>query len=90
MDVLDFSLEYKRDLGAYDWLLVNLRKGISSVFSSVVSRKIGERSRARVGRVHRCGMCVVEALVRVSVLCVVSSVPIFFVEISSMTYRQVV
>ena len=90
VDFLDFSLEYKRDLGAYDWLLVELRKGISSVFSFVVSRKIGERSRARVGRVHRCGMCVVEALVRVSVLCVVSYVSIFFVEISSMTCIQVV
>ena len=90
MDFLDFSLEYKYDLGAYDWLLVEMLKVISSAFSSVVSRKIGERSRARVGRVHRCGMCVVEALVRVSVLCLVSSVSIFFIAISSMTYMQVV
>ena len=79
-DFLDFFLEYKRDLGAYDWLLVKLRKRISSDFSSVVSRKSGERSCARVGRVHRCGMCVVEALVRVSVLCVVSSVSIFLLK----------
>ena len=82
------ALREERD--ALVHLLVELRKGISSVFSSVVSHKIGERSRARVGRVHRCGMCVVEALVRVSVLCVVSYVSIFFVEISSMTCIQVV
>ena len=76
---VDF-FEYNQDLGACDWLLVELRKRMSSGFSSVVSRKSGERSRARVGRVHRCGMCVVEALVRVSVLCVVSSVSIFLLK----------
>ena len=90
MVVFDHFFKYSLDLGVYRCELVEMDKMIPSDFSAVVSRKSGERSCARVGRVHRCGMCVVEALVRVSVLCVVSYVSIFFVEISSMTCIQVV
>ena len=90
MVVFDHFFKYSLDLGVYRCELVEMDKIISSDFSAVVSGNSGEGLRARVGRVHRCGMCVVEALVRVSVLCVVSSVSIFFVEISRMTYIQVV
>ena len=76
VDFFDFSLEYKYDLGVYDWLLCELRKRISSEFLSVKSLRIGGRLRVREGRVHRCGPCTVRALVRVSVLCVVFSVSI--------------
>ena len=90
MVVFDHFFKYSLDLGVYRCELVEMDKIISSDFSAVVSGNSGEGLRARVGCVHRCGMCVVEALVRVSVLCVVSSVSIFFVAISSMTFIQVV
>ena len=70
---IDFYLEYSYASGFYDWLRFKTRMKVSLDLYEDEARKIGERSRAIAARVHRRGPCRVRPLVRVSVLCVVSS-----------------
>ena len=47
---LGFSLEYNHQFWVYDCVLVETRKRVCLVFLSVLSGRIGGRSRARAGR----------------------------------------
>ena len=49
VDVLGFFLEYNHEIWVYDCVLVETRKRVSLVFLSVLSGRIGGRSRARAG-----------------------------------------
>ena len=48
--VLGFYFEYNHEIWVYDCVLVETRKRVSLVFLSVLSGRIGGRSRARAGR----------------------------------------